>query len=84
MVNLTTAPIDEEGLRQAFAVSENILWWRGIMQTLETRRQECVDNAGAAAFYNNELQMAKKIGGAEILGEVIADLQKLRKKSVSE
>jgi len=84
LVNLTTLPIGEGELRTAFAVSESILWWRALMQTLEVRRQECVDAAGAAGFKDNTLQMAKKVGAAEVLGEVISDLQKLRKRSVNE
>ena len=78
VVNLTTVPIGKEELRVAFAVSENILWWRAIMHTLETRRQEAADAAGAAA---TELRMAMEVGKQQVLGEVIADLQKLRKES---
>ena len=81
VVNLTTVPIGKEELRVAFAVSESILWWKALMMTLETRRQESVDAASAAAVANNELRMAAAVGAAQMLGEVIADLQKLRKES---
>lgn len=85
LVNLTTLPIGPAELRTAFAVSESILWWRALMQTLEVRRQECVDAAAAAAGTRDlTLLMAKKVGAAEALGDVILDLQKLRRKSVSE
>jgi hypothetical protein len=84
LVNLTTLPIGPAELKTAFAVSENVLWWRALMQTLEVRRQECVDAAAAATKGNNPITVAAKVGGAEILSEVIVDLQRLRKKSVSE
>lgn len=54
------------------------------MQTLEIRRQEAADAAAAAAAQNNPLRMAAAVGANQILGDVIADLIKLRKKSVSE
>jgi len=84
LVNLTTLPIGDAELRTAFAVSENQLWYRALMQTLEVRRQESVDAAAAATIANNPMRMAAAIGAAEILGNVIVDLQKLRRKSVSE
>ena len=80
-VNLTTLPIGPAELKTAFAVSESILWWRALMQTLEVRRQEAADAAGAA---QSELRMAVEVGKQQVLGEVIADLQKLRKMSVNE
>ena len=84
LVNLTSVPIGPAELKTAFAVSENILWYRALMQTLETRRQECCDNAAAATIPNNPLRMAAMVGAADVLGQVIVDLQRLRKKSVSE
>ena len=84
LVNLTTLPIGPAELKTAFAVSENILWYRALMQTLEVRRQECSDAAGAAVRENNSLKTAGFSYAAVVLGEVIVDLQKLRQKSVSE
>jgi hypothetical protein len=84
LVNLTSLPIGPEELKTAFAVSENILWWRALMQTLETRRQDAVDAAAAAAVVNNPIRMAGAVGAAQILGEIISDLHSLRKKSVNE
>lgn len=54
------------------------------MQTLETRRQDAVDAAAAAAVVNNPIRMAGAVGAAQILGEIISDLHSLRKKSVNE
>jgi len=84
VVNLTTLPIGQKEIRQAFAVSENVIWWRAIMQTLETRRQEQVEMAGAAKDQNNPYRMAGHVEAAVVLGQLIADLQKNRKMSVSE
>lgn len=84
LVNLTTLPIGKEELRTAFAVSENILWWRALLQTLEVRRQECSDAAAASVRANNTLATAGYAYAACVLGEVILDLEKLRKQSVSE
>src|SRR6516164_1166425 len=84
LVNLTTLPIGDAELRTAFTVSESVLWWRALMQTLEVRRQECVDAAGAAVRENKDLKAAGFVYAAVVLGDVIADLQRLRKWSVSE
>ena len=84
LVNLTTLPIGPAELKTAFAVSENVLWWRALMQTLETRRQEAVDAAAAATRGNNPTTVAAQVGAAHVLGEVIVDLEKLRKKSVGQ
>jgi hypothetical protein len=54
------------------------------MQTLEVRKQEQVDLAAAAKDMNNPLKLAGCVGAAQVLSEVIGDLQKLRKASVSE
>ena len=81
LVNLTTLPIGPAELKTAFAVSESMLWWRALIQTLEVRRQEAADASGAAT---TELRMAMEVGKQQVLGEVIADLRKLREKSVNE
>ena len=83
-VNLATLPIGKEELKTAFAVSENQLWYRAILQTLETRRLDCLDSAASATVQNNPMRIAAMTGAAYILGEVISDLQNLRKQSVSE
>lgn len=80
-VNLTTLPIGPAELKTAFAVSENVLWWRALLQTLAVRQQEAME---AAATAPTEIAMAREVGKAQVLSDVIADLQKLRKMSVSE
>jgi hypothetical protein len=83
VVNLTTLPTTDADMKKAFAVSENILWWRALMQTLEVRRQEQVDAGAAAVQANNPLLASGCVYAADVLAEVIKDLQNLRKRSVS-
>lgn len=83
-VNLTTLPIGPAELKTAFAVSENMLWFRAIIQTLAVRQQEFVDAAGSEGSKDNPVAMAFHLGKAQGMNEVIADLQRLRKLSVSE
>ena len=84
LVNLTTLPIGPAELKTAFAVSENQLWWRAINQTLEVRRQECLDEAASAVNKNNPLMVAGMTMASKVLADTILDLQRLRKQSVSE
>jgi hypothetical protein len=84
LVNLTTLPATKQDMVKAFAVSENILWWRALMQTLEIRRQEQVDAGAAAVRANNPLLASGCVYAADIIGDVIKDLTTLRQKSVTE
>lgn len=84
LVNLTTLPTTDADMKKAFAVSENILWWRALMQTLEVRRQEQVDIGASAVSENKPLLPAAAVYAADVIGQVIKDLQKLRERSVSE
>lgn len=74
--------LNEEQLRDAFAVGETTLWWRGVTQRIHYYIDESQDNARSACGDNNTMATAAAVGAVDSLKELLADLEQRRQDAI--
>lgn len=68
----------ENEVNQALRVSEQIQWWRALLQLIDDLRTEYYAASYQRPEVNNALGMAKDIGAHEALSGLMIELEKRR------
>lgn len=74
--------LGEVEIDRAFAIGQDTMWFKAVMQLLEDYQRDCVTSAVSAVSENNAMIVTLKLGGAASLQEVIDKFEELRASAV--
>jgi hypothetical protein len=78
IIVLSQGLLSEEQMSSALRVSEQTMWWRALVQLIETSRNEFAASAPQQAGANNALALARDAGAYEALSGLLIDLEERR------
>jgi hypothetical protein len=70
--------LSDAQITSALRVGEQTMWWRALIQLIDTERQKCALNAAAKADLNNPLGMAGDAASYATLSGLLIDLENRR------
>ena len=76
--------LNDEQMKDAFAVGETVLWWRAIIQIIEDYRLTSADNGYSACGENNPMGTAAAVGAHDVLSNLLNDLSKRREQAMKQ
>lgn len=76
--------LNDEQMRQAFAVSSENPFWKAILQKIESMRQDSAHQAAGCVAVGKTIEMAGACGAFEILTSLLMELETERQASVKE
>jgi hypothetical protein len=81
LIVLDQGALSDAQITGALRVSDQTMWWRGLVQLIEESRNELAAAAAEWANEGNSLAMARANGGHQALSLLLLDLEKRRSSS---